>query len=223
MGYTAVRGPNLAISVIGETIYTNSPTKGFYKLVQPTDISTYGTIYKERYLGNRNKLPTLQKGDIVFGAERNIGKCLIICNELENAVTNYHGMSITTKDDKSLIEKIFIGLFILYLREKNYFEYYSVDGQGGSFGKEKTENIIIPCFSNKIINILAKLYHNDKRFPNCNSIAEFQNVDELWTKKAGIFELNEMVSKLKIRLNLMLDCIVNNESVIIDCNFENSK
>lgn len=220
MGYHAVRGPNLAVSIIGETIYTNAPSPNFYKLIQPTDISVYGTIYKERYLGNRSKLPTLKEGDIIFGAEGNIGKCLVLCEEMNNAVTNYHGMSITIEEDRPLREKIFISLFILYLREKNYFEYYSVGGQGGSFGKEKVENIIIPCFPPQVVKDLVRLYYSNEKFPFCNSLCDFRKSDAEWTREAGLFELSKMSSRLKTKLNLALDCIVNNKDVLINYNFD---
>ena len=213
--YKAVRGPNLAVSVIGQTIYSSKKKEGFYNLVQPTDLSEFGTIENKRYFGNRQKLPLLKQGDIIFGAEGNIGKCLIICNELENTVTNYHGMSITNNENKLSKEKIFIGMFILFLRKKKFFDFYSVGGQGGSFGKEKTENLIIPNFPLQKQQEIASLYYNPINCPKNLNPQNFLAEDQKWNEQAGIIEVDKSIKKIKEYLDFVLDKIIDDEEVII--------
>jgi hypothetical protein len=69
IGFKLIRGNNLAVSVIGTSIYLNYDFKGFYNLILPKNIDKYGTLMKKEYLGNPNNLIKLQQGDIVFGAE----------------------------------------------------------------------------------------------------------------------------------------------------------
>jgi len=218
-GYRAVRGPNLAVSVIGITVYSNEKKDNFYNLVQPTDLSEFGTIQTERYFGNKKKLPLLKQGDIIFGAEGNIGKCFVICNKLDNTITNYHGMSITNDKNSSLIERIFVGMFILFLRKKDFFNFYAVGGQGGSFGKEKTENLIIPNFPKTKQKEIASLYHNPVKYPQNLNLKNFLEEDKKWNKKTGIIEIDKSMKQIKKHLNSLLNKIVNDKKIELSFDF----
>ena len=212
-GYRAVRGPNLAVSVIGQAIYSVEKKERFYNLIQPIDLSEFGTVKRKRYFGNKNTLPILKQRDIVFGAEGNIGKCLVICEALENTITNYHGMSITGGKNTLLEERIFIGMFFLFLRKKDFFNFYAVGGQGGSFGKEKTENLIIPNFSEQKQKEISSLYHNPVDSPKILRLENFLSEDQKWNKKSGITEIDKSMKKMKSHLNNVLDDIVNDKMI----------
>ena len=217
LGYKVLRGPNLAVSVIGITHYSNRPlSKRFYRLIQPTDLSNYGTVQSERYFGNINNIQLLKKGDILFGAEGNIGKVHIILDLKEHAVTNYHGMSITSNTAK-LYEKCFVGTFFFCLRNKNFFDFYAVGGQGGSFGKEKTENLKIPNFTDKQKKEIALLYHNPNNIyhPDNFTLDNFLEQDNTFNKKAGIYELDKTAKRLKEILNNAIDDIAADHPVTI--------
>jgi type I restriction enzyme S subunit len=218
--YQALRGPNLAVSVIGTTHYTDKPlSEKFYKLIQPVDLSDYGTICNQRYFGNANDIQLLKIGDILFSAEGTIGKICVIIDLQKRAVTNYHGMSITNST-APLYQKCFVGCFFFWLRQKKYFDFYSVGGQGGSFGKQKTENIKIPNFPETKQKEIAKLYHN----PECIydtadfTLDNFLEKDNAFNATAGIYELDKTAKQLKSILNQAIDDIVADKKVNISFN-----
>lgn len=217
LNYKILRGPNLAVSVIGITHYAKiSFSNKFYNLIQPTDLSEYGTIQTERYFGNSNNIPLLKEGDILFGAEGNIGKVHVILNLKNKSVTNYHGMSIENKK-ATIIEKCFIGCFFFWLRKQKYFDCFSVGGQGGSFGKEKTEKIKIPNFPRAKQKEIAKLYHNAEIDYKTDTftLENFLDKDNTYNQQAGIYELDKTAKQLKQILNQSIDDIVNDKSVNI--------
>ena len=133
----------------------------------------------------------------------------------KNTVTNYHGMSITNNENKLSKEKIFIGMFILFLRKKKFFDFYSVGGQGGSFGKEKTENLIIPNFPLQKQQEIASLYYNPINCPKNLNPQNFLAEDQKWNEQAGIIEVDKSIKKIKEYLDFVLDKIIDDEEVII--------
>lgn len=220
LDFKALRGPNLAISIIGVTRYSSKRISNkFYKLIQPTDLSEYGTIQTERFFGNINDIQLLKEGDILFGAEGNIGKVYVNIDIKEKSVTNFHGMSITSKT-ASIKMKCFIGCYILWLRHKKYFDFNSTGGQGGSFGKEKTENIRIPNFDVEKQNEIAKLYHNAEIDYQADTftLANFLEKDNEYNQQVGIYELDKTAKQLKEILNQTIDDIVNDSEVKIRFN-----
>lgn len=56
MGVESRRGPNLAVSVIGESLYSEVEKPNWYKLIRPVNISEYGTLRQmewRRWRGRR--------------------------------------------------------------------------------------------------------------------------------------------------------------------------
>lgn len=216
LGYKPLRGPNLAVSVIGYTYYSaHNISNKFYKLIQPTDLSEYGTIKTERYFGNANNIPTLNKGDILFGAEGNIGKVYINIEVNTKSITNFHGVSIVNKNI-DLPNKCFIACYIKWLRAKNYFKFYSTGGQGGSFGLEKIGNIKVPKFPTEKQQQIAKLYHNPTTYDVKNATLDnFLVLDDEFNSQAGIYELDKTAKQLQIILNQAIENIINDKVVNI--------
>lgn len=216
LNYKALRGPNLAISVIGPTHYSSTPLSAkYYRLIQPMDLSDYGTLVSDRYFGNQNNIQLLKKGDILFGAEGNIGKVYILIDIEQKTVTNFHGMSITN-NSASLQEKCFVGCWMMWLKKKGFFDAYSVGGQGGSYGVEKTENTIIPIFPKDKQKEIAALYHNPQEYlsDDC-TIDNFLSLDDSYNSTAGIYELDKTAKHLQQLLNQAIDDIVNDREVEI--------
>lgn len=215
-GYRVLRGPNLAVSVIGPTHYAESLlSEKYYKLIQGVDLSEYGTVLRQRFFGNKNKIQLLKEGDILFSAEGSIGKVYITIDLKDRAVTNYHGMSITNPE-ATIIEKCFIGCFFFWLRKKGWFDYYSVGGQGGSFGKEKTENLLIPNFPDEKQREIALLYHNDISYNLSDATFDnFIELDDKYNLNAGIYELDKSKKILAERLNKTIDSIINCRNIDI--------
>jgi len=216
LNYRALRGPNLAISVIGMTHYSSiALSKKYYRLIQPMDVSEYGTLVSERYFGNQNNIQLLKQGDILFGAEGNIGKVHILIDIAQKTVTNFHGMSITN-DTASLQEKCFVGCWMMWLKKKGYFDAYSVGGQGGSYGVEKTENTIVPNFPDSKQKEIAALYHNPIEYNTGEfTLDNFTEKDNTYNAEAGIYELDKTAKHLQQLLNQAIDDIVNDREINI--------
>jgi Type I restriction modification DNA specificity domain len=215
--YKPLRGPNLAISIIGVTHYSSKRISDkFYKLIQPTDLSDYGTLQTERYFGNINDIQLLKKGDILFGAEGNIGKVYVNIDMNERSVTNFHGMSITNPYVE-LYNKCFISCYITWLRYMNFFKFYSTGGQGGSFGVEKTEKINVPNFPEAKQKEIAKLYHNSEIEYKADTftLANFLDKDNEYNEEAGIYELDKTAKQLREILNRSIDDVINDKVVKI--------
>ena len=51
-GFKLIRGNNLAVSIIGTSIYSDSDRSNFYKLILPKNIDKYDNVEKTEYLGD---------------------------------------------------------------------------------------------------------------------------------------------------------------------------
>lgn len=196
-GYTISRGQNLQVSCIGKSIETEEYHKGFYKIAKPTNLSNYGTVTSYSYLGNKNNLSLLKYGDIVFSAEGTIGKCAMFSNVgNQKIITNIHGI-ILNKTNHNITESGFVCCFLRYLRSIGYFNYLSVGGQGGSLAMKYWNDVIIPNFSQDLMESISDLY--------CNNIY-----------KNDIIGLTEQINDLKLSLNCIFNLIVSDEYIKYD-------
>ncbi len=112
-----------------------------------------------------------------------------------------------------------IGMFILFLRKNDFFNFYAVGGQGGSFGKEKTENLIIPNFPESKQQKISSLYYNPTDYSDKLNLENFLAKDQKWNEQAGIIELDKSIKQMKEYLNSVFDKIVNDDEVKIDFDF----
>lgn len=158
MGFSLNRGQNLQESNIGKSIYFDAYHKCFYNIILPTNFSDYGTINKVSYLGNKNKLKTLNKGKIIFGAEATF-RSIVICKNTENYVANIHGITLY---QNYLTLSIFIKCFMDYLANKGVIE---VGRNGGSLAQKYWEIIPFSDFSETKQQEIAKFYHNPIDYP----------------------------------------------------------
>ena len=144
------RGQNLQVSNIGKSIYSPKWYPNFYTLILPMFLSKYGTVDKVSYLGNRNTLKTLKKGDLIFGAEGfEKGRSVVIVEEKLNSITNIHG--ITFQQDKhDLNNAIFVKCILDYLRSKGLIDLFAVGGNGGSLAQKYWTYIPFPLFSDML-------------------------------------------------------------------------
>ena len=63
---------------------------------------------KIEYLGNPNLLKTLNRGDLIFGAEGfEKGRSIVVVEDINNYITNIHGITISHKDGVNLKDSIF--------------------------------------------------------------------------------------------------------------------
>lgn len=217
LGFRLSRGQNLQISNIGESIYTKKRYNNFYTLVLPKFLSKFGTINEVQYLGNKNTLKTLNKGDLIFGAEGfEKGRSIVVIEEQSNAITNIHG--ITFKQDVHDLNKaIFVKCFLDYLREKGLIDLFAVGGNGGSLAQKYWNYIPFPNFPQLKQTEITSLYHNPIEYSVDNfTLDNFSELDTQYNKAAGIYELDKSAKILKSILNKTIDDIINDRTVNIN-------
>lgn len=215
LGFTLSRGQNLQVSNIGESIYSKKKYFNFYTLMLPKFLSKYGTVDKIEYLGNQNDLKTLQKGDLIFGAEGfEKGRSVVIIEEQIRAITNIHGITIQQKEH-NVNKAIYVKCCLDYLRSKGLIDLYAVGGNGGSLAQKYWEMIPFPRFDIWKQNEIALLYHNATTEYKANtfSLANFLDQDKAYNVQAGIYELDKTAKQLKEILNQTIDNIAHNRAV----------
>ncbi len=219
-GFTLSRGQNLQVSTIGTSIYSEKYYDNFYTLMLPKFLSKYGTVDTIEYLGNAKKLKTLEKGDLIFGAEGfEKGRSIVIIEEKEKTITNIHGITIQ-QHNKNLTTSIFIKCCLDYLRNKGLIDLFAVGGNGGSLAQKYWEYIPFPIFPDDKQKEIAKLYHNadlNYEISQC-TLDDFLETDNAYNEKAGIYQLDKTAKQLKDKLNKVIDDIINDNDVVISFN-----
>lgn len=216
LNFDISRGQNLQISQIGKSIETSDYHDGFYKVIKPKVISTYGLIMKNEFLGNQNKLKTLQYGDLIFGAEGNEkGRSYVYLLNDDDTITNIHGITLNSKD-KDIEKSIFVKIFLDYLRFNGIIDKYAVGGNGGSLAIKYWDNIYFPNFPIDKEKELVKFYYTNNDFkPTCSTIEEFETYDKTFENNAGIYDLDKAKNYLQNLLNNAMLKIVNDEKIDI--------
>ncbi|RLI99179.1 MAG: hypothetical protein DRP06_04090 [Candidatus Aenigmatarchaeota archaeon] len=218
LGFLASRGQNLQVSCIGKSIYSSEKKNNFYTVIKPKHLSVYGFAMSEEYLGNKNNLKTLKKGDIIFGAEGfEKGRSIVIFKDRDKTITNIHGITLNHKKENIKLS-VFVKCFLDYLRRKNLIDLYAVGGNGGSLAMKYWDIIPIPKFPKAIKDKIIKLYTNNSNISNSN-LSNFEKNDFNFNKSAGIFELDKSIKKTKLKLNYVLSDIVSNKKINIDFTF----
>lgn len=217
LGFSLSRGQNLQVSNIGDSVYSKKKYNKFYTLMLPKFLSKYGTVDKIEYLGNQNSLKTLQKGDLIFGAEGfEKGRSIVIIEKQEKVITNIHGITIQ-QQEHNVNKAIFVKCCLDYLRNKGLIDLYAVGGNGGSLAQKYWDIITFPKFDKTKQDEIALLYHN----PNSNYQADtfmldnFLEQDNAFNETAGIYELDKTAKQLKEILNKAIDDIANDREVDI--------
>lgn len=217
LGFTLSRGQNLQVSNIGESVYSKKKYSNFYTLMLPKFLSKYGTVDKIEYLGNQSDLKTLQKGDLIFGAEGfEKGRSIVIIEAQIRAITNIHGITIQQKEH-DVNKAIFVKCCLDYLRSKGLIDLYAVGGNGGSLAQKYWEILPFPKFDRTKQDEIAKLYHNVEIEYKTDTftLGNFLSNDDEFNQQAGIYELDKTAKQLKEILNQTIDNIANDKPVTI--------
>lgn len=217
LGFTLSRGQNLQVSNIGESVYSKKKYKNFYTLMLPKFLSKYGTVDKVEYLGNPNLLKTLEKGDLIFGAEGfEKGRSVVIIEEQDRVITNIHGITIQ-QEEHNVVKAIFVKCCLDYLRSKGLIDLYAVGGNGGSLAQKYWDIIPFPKFEESKQEEIAMLYHNPVSVYQADAFTldNFLEQDNAFNETAGIYELDKTAKQLKEILNKAIDNIANDREVEI--------
>lgn len=220
LGFSLSRGQNLQVSNIGDSVYSKKKFNKFYTLMLPKFLSKYGTVDKIEYLGNPNSLKTLQKGDLIFGAEGfEKGRSIVIIEEQDRVITNIHGITIQ-QEEHNVNKAIFVKCCLDYLRSKGLIDLYAVGGNGGSLAQKYWDIIPFPKFDKTKQDEIAILYHNPESIYQTDTytLDNFLEQDNAFNETAGIYELDKTAKQLKEILNKAIDDIANDRKVNIDFN-----
>jgi len=217
LGFSLSRGQNLQVSNIGDSIYSKKKYNKFYTLMLPKFLSKYGTVDKIEYLGNPNSLKTLQKGDLIFGAEGfEKGRSIVIIEEQDRVITNIHGITIQ-QEEHNVNKAIFVKCCLDYLRSKGLIDLYAVGGNGGSLAQKYWDIIPFPKFDKTKQDEIALLYHSSTSnyLSDTFTLDNFLEQDNAFNETAGIYELDKTAKQLKEILNKAIDDIANDREVNI--------
>lgn len=214
LGYSITRGQNLQISNIGKSIYSDKPINDrFYQLILSNSITNNMSFRTELFLGSKKNLKTIKYGDIIFTCRGNLGRCFINCSN-DNIITNIDNVHISS-NTQNIDNKVTVGCFLHYLREKEYLKNISIQGSGAdSFTKYHFDMIKIPNFPKEIEKKLVKLYCNNK--VNDLTISNIENE----VQNYGIFYLEKIKENIRNEIKQCFNCIINNEEIKINDRFK---
>ena len=210
LGFKLSRGQNLQVSNIGKSVYSETKYSNFYTLVLPKFLSKYGTVDKVEYLGNKNDLKTLKSGDLIFGAEGfEKGRSIVVIEDRTKSITNIHGITLQ-QDNHDLGLAIFVKCFLDYLRDKGLIDLFAVGGNGGSLAQKYWPYIPFPIFPKSKQEEITKLYYNPEGYSKSGiTLDSFEEIDNKFNQKAGIYDLDKSSKLLKCILDKTIDNIVN--------------
>lgn len=214
LGFEIGRGQNLQLSNIGKSIYSQVPKSNFYRLMAPTDISEYRTVRQFRYLGNKKNLDVLKQGDVVFGAEGfGKGRVVILADEVQGTISNIHGITFRHKHGE-IIEGIFLGCFLGYLRNIGIVDAIGAGGSGGSLAIGYFHHVQFPKFPDHKKDAIARLYHNPTPPPADNpTLDTFVEWHRRWNQNLGIWELDREMKNLQQVLADVQEDIIEGKTV----------
>ena len=207
MGVKTRRGPNLAASVIGKSLYSREPKPGWYRLIRPLSITQYGTLAEKEWLGTSRKLPLVNRGEIVFGCEAT-WRSLVLCDSIDHCTTNFHG-TILYRPEASMDSVIWLRCYLDFLRDRTILRWISVGGQGGHLSPEYFDYIPIPKFSDDKQGEIARLYHHDAAQPaEKPTLDTFVSWHRRWNVDLGIWELDREMRALERKLSEVQEQII---------------
>lgn len=214
LGFEIGRGQNLQLSNIGKSIYSEAPKSNFYRLMAPTDISEYRTVRQFRYLGNKKNLDVLKQGDVVFGAEGfGKGRVVILADEVQGTISNIHGITFRHKHGE-IIEGIFLGCFLGYLRNIGIVDAIGAGGSGGSLAIGYFHHVQFPKFPGHKKDAIAQLYHNPTPPPaDKRTLDTFVEWHRRWNQDLGIWELDREMKNLQQVLADVQEDIIEGKTV----------
>ena len=211
--FYSIRGQNLAISVIGKSIYSNNFKSNFYQLYLPTHITKYGTMKKLIYFGNSKNLISIQNEDIIFGAEGfGKGRSHILIDVNGKLTTNYHGTILRHKKT-DMYHKIFIKCMLDWFREEGVIDAYSVGGNGGSFSTRYWDILKFPLFTKSKQKSISKLYYNpcDEYLEHILNfdVLSYQSIDDDVNNQSGILDLDKQIKTIKSIIDNEIQSMIN--------------
>jgi hypothetical protein len=216
MGVRSRRGPNLAVSVIGRSLYSEDYKAGWYELIRPVNISEYGTLARREWLGNRHNLSTVTRGDLILGCEGyEKGRSIVLIDEPERMTTNFHGTAISWPG-ADLHQVVWLRCYFAFLRDQGVIDWVGVGGSGGHMSPEYFDYLPIPCFPDDVQESIARLYHSpasdEGQPPGLTAFVEYHRARNAGL---GIWQLAGELKALQAALSIVQESIIRGESVVV--------
>lgn len=209
------KGPNLAISIIGKSIYTDIKNKNLIPLILSKNVSDAGIIKKITYLGNNSNLPLLKKFDLLLFARGDIGRVLFIDDFLINSTSNFDVFFIDYKS--KLTDKLFLLNYLRFLKNQNYWAFFSVGGSGAlSLTDDLLQRLKIPNFPESKKIDISKLYYNEVKKNKLINLDDYIEKEFKRNETLGVFQLSIEIFKLKKLLEELIFKIANNQKIEIN-------
>jgi hypothetical protein len=214
MGVKTRRGPNLAVSVIGKSLYSEEPKQGWYQLIRPVSISEYGTLAQREWLGSRKSLPLVQQGDLIMGCEGfEKGRTIVMVDAIERCTTNFHG-AVIYWPDAELWRVVFVRCFLAFLRAHGVIDWVGVGGSGGHMSPDYFDYLPIPKFPDDKQGGIAQLYHHDAPPPPVKpTLDTFVDWHRRWNAGLGIWELDREMKILQRTILEVQERIIEGKTV----------
>lgn len=221
MGIKSRRGPNLAVSVIGKSLYSEKPNPGWYQLIRPVNISEYGTLNKGEWLGSPKKLPLVKQGDLIMGCEGfEKGRTIVMVEPIDRCTTNFHG-TVIYWPGAGLWQIVFVRCFLTFLREHGVVDWVGVGGSGGHMSPDYFDYLPIPKFPEDKQKEIVRLYHHDSPQPPVKpTLDSFVDWHRQWNAGLGIWELNREMKAFQGTLSEVQEQIIEGKTVVVPLNGE---
>lgn len=208
-------GPSLELKLLGTRIDSDKYINGFYRLITPKQITNYGTVKFEQYIGTPAKIKNIKYGDILFG-ESGTGRTLVYLDNDGNSINNAHAHVLRSELPNDLERIITIRSILQYYKETGLTDCLTVGGSGGHLSPSYFDRLFIPNFPKIKQKEIATLYYNPAEY-NANdcTIESFLDYDTEYNRTAGIYELDKTAKHLKEILDDAIDKIVKSQEVKI--------
>lgn len=210
-----IPGPSLELKLLGTRIDSDCYIKGFFRLITPKQISNYGIVRKEEYIGTPAEIAKIQFGDILFG-ESGTGRTMVFLDNDNNTINNAHAHILRSKLSNDLHRVITIRSILQYYKEIGLTDCMTVGGSGGHLSPSYFDRIMIPNLPEPKQKEIATLYYNSKEYKTSSfTLENFLEKDNEFNLNAGIYELDYSAKRLKGLLDIAIDNIVNNQDFSI--------
>ncbi len=215
LDFILIPGPSLELKLLGTRIDSEHYIKGFYRLITPKQITNYGILKNDAFIGSPAEIANIQFGDILFG-ESGTGRTMVFLDNDNNTINNAHAHILRSKQKKDLERVITIRSILQFYKETGLTDCMTVGGSGGHLSPSYFDRIMIPKFPKHIQKEIAAQYYNPKDYNTGNcTLDNFFKKDDQFNSDAGIYELDKTAKQLKRMLNKAIDDIVNNRDVMI--------
>lgn len=215
-GFKRKKGPNLAISVIGRSYYSDVKyNQNFKQLILSKHVTNEGGLKTTQYIGSSTKLPTLKRFDFLLFARGDIGRVILIDDFLIGATSNFDVFFISSK--KRSWENIFTLCYLKYLRGIGFWEFYGVGGSGASSLTDYYfKKVNLPNFPESKQQEIAKEYYNQVDKNQKTTLGNYLEKETARNQQIGIFQLNMEIFTLREKLEDILDKIINETPIEIN-------